>query len=98
MTDAAKSSGLGWCATAIAVAAATLALANADSARNWAESLRPGPWSQPVQDAAERWAGFTKATGLSLARDGVRGLWERRHDLGWTGVAAKGADAADRAP
>ena len=91
MTDhaPAKPSGLGWCSAAIAVAAVTLALGNADSARNWAEGLKPTPMSQPVLDAAERWAGFTKTTRLSLVRDEVRGLWERRHEVGWTGVAAK---------
>ena len=91
MTDTApsKPSGLGWCSAAIAVAALTLAIGNADSARNWAEGLKPTPWSQPVRDTAERWAGFTKSTRLSLARDEARGLWEHRHDLGWTGVASK---------
>ena len=92
MIDQAKSSGLGWCSAAIAVAAVTLALANADSARNWAEGLKPSPWSQPVQGAAEQWAGFTKTTRLSLARDTVRGLWERRHEMRWTGIAAQRPD------
>jgi hypothetical protein len=89
MTSAHTSSGLGWAATAIAVAAVTLAVGNAEAARNWSEGLKPGPVSQPVREAAEQWAGFTKATRLSLVRDQVRGLWERRHDLGWTGVAGK---------
>ena len=96
MTDQAsvKPSGLGWCCAVIAVAAVTLALANADSARNWAEGLTPSPWSQPVQGAAEQWAGFTKTARLSLMRDEVRGLWERRHELGWTGGASKQPQAA----
>ena len=82
-------SGLGWASTAIAVAAVSLAIGNADSTRNWAEGLRPSPVNQPVRVAAEQWAGFTKATRLSLVRDEVRGLWERRHAIGWTGVAGK---------
>ena len=96
MTDRAnvEPSGLGWCSAAVAVAAVTLAFANADSARNWAEGLRPSPWSQPVRDTAEQWAGFTKTTRLSLVRDEVRGLWERRHEMGWTGVAPKRPDLA----
>ena len=95
MTDATRTtSGLGWAATAIAVAALTLAIGNADSARNWSEGLKPGPVSQPVREAAEHWAGFTQATRLSLVRDEVRGLWERRHDLGWTGMAGKPAKLA----
>ena len=90
MTERIQStSGLGWAATAIAVAALTLAVGNADSARNWSEGLKPGPVSQPVREAAEHWAGFTQATRLSLVRDEVRGLWERRHDLGWTGPSGK---------
>jgi len=90
MTDRTHtSSGLAWTSTAIAVAALTLAVGNADSARNWSEGLKPGPVSQPVREAAEGWAGFTKATRLSLVRDQVRGLWERRHDLGWTGLAGE---------
>jgi hypothetical protein len=82
-------SGLGWCSAAIAAATIALALGNADSARNWAEGLRPSPWNQPVRDAAEHWAGFTKATQLSRVRDEVRGTWEHRHDLGWTRLAQK---------
>lgn len=82
-------SGLGWASTAIAVAALGLAIGNADSARNWAEGLKPSPANQPVREAAEHWAGFTKGTRLSLVRDQVRGLWERRHEIGWTGVAGK---------
>ena len=94
MIQARTSSGLGWASTAIAVAALTLAVGNADSARNWAEGLKPSPYNQPVREAAEQWAGFTKATRLSLVRDEVRGLWERRHDLGWTGMAGKPAKLA----
>ena len=82
-------SGLGWAASAIAVAALTLAVGNAESARSWAEGLKPGPVSQPVRETAERWAGFTKATRLSLVRDEVRGLWEQRHEVGWTGLSGK---------
>jgi hypothetical protein len=82
-------SGLGWASTAIAVAALGLAIGNADSTRNWAEGLKPNPVNQPVREAAERWAGLTKAARLSLARDEVRGLWERRHEIGWTGVAGQ---------
>jgi hypothetical protein len=84
-TDPASSlsSGLGWCSAAIAAAAIGLALGNADSARNWAEGLRPSPWTQPIRDAAEHWADFTKTTRLSLVRDEVRGTWEHRHDLAW---------------
>ena len=89
MTSTRNASGLGWAATTIAVAAVTLAIGNADAARNWSEGLKPGPVSQPVRQAAEQWAGFTKATRLSLVRDQVRGLWERRHEIGWTGVSAK---------
>ena len=88
------SSGLGWASTAIAVAALTLAIGNADSARNWSEGLKPGPLSQPVRETAERWAGFTKTVRLSLVRDQVRGLWERRHEMGWTGLAGKPAQVA----
>jgi len=95
MTDTARTtSGLGWTGTAIAVAALTLAVGNADSARNWSEGLKPGPISQPVRETAEGWAGFTRATRLSLVRDEVRGLWERRHDLGWTGLSGKPAKVA----
>jgi hypothetical protein len=90
MTDTIRTtSGLAWAGVAIAVAALTLAVGNADSARNWSEGLRPGPVSQPVREAAERWAGFTKASRLSLVRDEVRGLWERRHEVGWTGRSGK---------
>jgi hypothetical protein len=87
-------SALGWCAAAIATAALTLAVGNADSARNWADGLSPSPLTQPVRDAAERWAGFTKTTRLSLVRDEVRGAWEHRHDLGWSGPPAKRPDLA----
>ena len=89
-----QTSGLRWCSAAIAAATLVLALGNADSVRNWADGLRPSPWSQPVRDAAERWASFTTATRLSLARDEVRWTWEHRHDLGWSGLARKRPDLA----
>lgn len=80
---ASPKSGLGWASGAIAAAAIALAIGNAESARNWAEGLRPSPWTQPVRQGAERWAGFTKTARLSLVRDEVRDRWEHRHDLGW---------------
>ena len=89
MTETRISSGLGWASTAIAVAALPLAVGNAEAARNWSEGLKPTPVSEPVREAAEQWAGFTRATRLSLVRDEVRGAWERRHDLGWTGSTGK---------
>ena len=95
MTDRTHTpSGLGWAASAIVVAALTLAVGNAEAARNWSEGLKPTPVNQPVREAAERWAGFTRATRLSLVRDEVRGLWEHRHEVGWPGLRGKSAEVA----
>jgi hypothetical protein len=89
MTGARNRSALGWCSWTIAVAAVVLAICNADSARNWADGLTPGPVSLQLQRVCDGWAEVAEAARLSAARDAVRGAWEQRHAVGWSDLQAR---------
>jgi len=65
-----------WTSRVVATAAAFLLLFNAGALRSWASELSPGPATDPVIAAADRWFAATHALGLDVPVETMRGWWQ----------------------
>ena len=68
---------LGWTGRSLAAAALFLLLFNAGAVRGWASELPPGPATEPLIAAADRWYDATHAAGLDVPVETMRGWWQR---------------------
>ncbi|MEA3017641.1 MAG: hypothetical protein QOI38_2363 [Sphingomonadales bacterium] len=67
---------LPWTSRIVATAALFLLLFNAGAVRSWASELPPGPATDPLIAAADRWFAATHALGLDLPVETMRGWWQ----------------------
>ncbi|HEX8192669.1 MAG TPA: hypothetical protein VF552_07180 [Allosphingosinicella sp.] len=74
--DAPEDASLRWCVHIVAVVAALLGVLNTAAIRSWASELAPGPVTEPVIAAADRW--YDAAWGLRLTAplETMHGWWE----------------------
>ena len=78
LDDGAQSAGraLPWTGRVVATAALFLLLFNAGALRSWASDLPPGPGTEPVVAAADRWHAATAALGLDVPVETMRSWWQ----------------------
>ena len=67
---------LGWTGRSLATAALLLLLFNAGAVRGWASELPPGPATEPLIAAADRWYDATHAAGVDVPVETMRGWWQ----------------------
>lgn len=87
---------LRWTAATIALAAALLALTNAQSIRGWTEELPPGPAMVRLVAAANAWEDATVAAGLATGQVRLRKVWKGLQSARWSGEpVVEQADASE---
>jgi hypothetical protein len=65
-----------WTSRVVATASLFLLLFNAGALRSWASDLPPGPATDPVVAAADRWHAATSMLGLDVPVETMRGWWQ----------------------
>ncbi|MEA3041591.1 MAG: hypothetical protein QOC65_1080 [Sphingomonadales bacterium] len=65
-----------WTSRIVATASFFLLLFNAGAVRSWASELPPGPASDPLIAAADRWFAASHAVGLDAPVETMRGWWQ----------------------